>query len=204
MLGYWFAVVRRLAFPALTTGALFAVGLAALLIVGGDVVVSEAVPEVLGAGVGSAFAFLAILSMAATVGAARTARRYGLALGPEAVALPSVREVRVPGIANRTAFQLTDSVRYAIENDPAMPLDEVTTFGHGALDLTLSGPSDTKVVVEIRITPGPDTTTAAIQARPTATHKRLDSAASWAMAGIVERRTLEALHAEAAPAGDPA
>ncbi|MEU7021606.1 hypothetical protein ABZ990_13220 [Streptomyces sp. NPDC046203] len=204
MLGYWFAVVRRLLFPALTTGALFAACLAALLIAGGDVVVSEAVPEVLGAGAGSAFAFLAILSMAAAVGAIRTARRYGLALGPEAVALPSVREVRVPGIAKRTAFQLTDSVRYAIENDPAVPLDEVTTFGHGTLDLTLSGPSDTKVVVEIRITPGPDTTTATIQARPTATHKRLDSAASWAMAGLIERRTLEALHAEATPAGDPA
>lgn len=142
-------------------------------------------------------AFTAVLSTSTVVSAARTARRYGLTLGPEAVALPSVREVRVPAIEGRTAFQLTDSVRYAVEKDPVLRLDEITAFGHGTLDLTLRGPSDTTVSVQVRVTTGSKETTAVVEARPAVTYKRLDAAACWAVARIVEERVAQALRAEA-------
>ena len=150
------------------------------------------------AGAAVAPPFPAVLSTSTVVSAARTARRYGLTLGPEAVALPSVREVRVPAIEGRTAFQLTDSVRYAVEKDPVLRLDEITAFGHGTLDLTLRGPSDTRVSVQVRVTTGSNETAAVVEARPAATYKRLDAAACWAVARVVEERVAQALHAEAA------
>lgn len=154
MLGYWLAVVRRLALPALATGAVCAAAMTAALVLGDGAPWVGAAPQALAAGAVITLAFTAVLSTSTVVSAARTARRYGLTLGPEAVALPSVREVRVPAIEGRTAFQLTDSVRYAVEKDPVLRLDEITAFGHGTLDLTLRGPSDTTVSVQVRVTTG--------------------------------------------------
>ncbi|MEU1229637.1 hypothetical protein [Streptomyces sp. NPDC005828] len=196
MFSYWLAVVRGLALPALVTGLLCAAAMAAALALGDGAPWREAAPQSLTAGAVVALAFAAVLSTANLVGAARTARRYGLALGPEAAALPCVREVRVPGIADRTAFQLTDSVRYGVQRDPVLRLDEVVAFGHGKLDLVVAGPSDTTVVVRVRITTGPEETIAVVEARPAATYKRLDAAASWAVARVLERRVEETLRAE--------
>jgi len=170
----------------------------AALVLGDGTPWSGAAPQALAAGAAVALAFTAVLSTSTVVSAARTARRYGLTLGPEAVALPSVREVRVPAIEGRTAFQLTDSVRYAVEKDPVLRLDEITAFGHGTLDLTLRGPSDTRVSVQVRVTTGSNETAAVVEARPAATYKRLDAAACWAVARVVEERVAQALHAEAA------
>ncbi|MEU0404396.1 hypothetical protein ABZ318_30055 [Streptomyces sp. NPDC006197] len=205
MLRYWLAAVRRLAASALVTGALCAAAMTAVLVLGDGAPWRGAAPRSLAVGAAVALAFAAVLSTANVVGAARTARRYGLALGPEAVALPCVREVRVSGITDRTAFQLTDGVRHAVERDPVLRLDEVTAFGHGKLDLAVRGPSDTKVAVRIRVTTGPEGTTAVVEARPAATYKRLDAAACWSVARLLERRVEEALRAEAgggAEAGD--
>ncbi|MEV7283228.1 hypothetical protein AB0O01_01450 [Streptomyces sp. NPDC093252] len=198
MLGYWLAVVRRLAPPALATGAVCAAVATAALVLGDGTPWSGAVPQALAAGAVVALAFAAVLSASTVVSAARTARRYGFTLGPEAVALPSVRAVRVPAIAGRTAFQLTDSVRYAVERDPVLRLDEITAFGHGTLELTLRGPSDTTVSVQVRVTTGPKETAVVVEARPAARYKRLDAAACWAVARAVEERVAQALRAEAA------
>ncbi|MFF0561678.1 hypothetical protein [Streptomyces sp. NPDC004266] len=197
MLGYWLAVIRRLAAPALVTGLLCAAAMAAALVLGDGEPWREAAPQSLAAAAAGALAFAAVLSAAAVVSAVRTARRYGLALGPEAVALPCVREIRVPGIRDRTAFQLTDCVQHAVEKDPVLRRDEVTAFGHGKLDLTVRGPSDTTVAVRVRVTTGPEETIAVVEARPVAAYKRLDAAASWAVARALEHRVEEALRAEA-------
>ncbi|WP_406447934.1 hypothetical protein OG782_03630 [Streptomyces sp. NBC_00876] len=198
MLGYWLAVVRRLALPALATGAVCGAAMTAALVLGDGTPWIGAAAQALAAGAAVALAFTAALSTSTVVSAARTARRYGLTLGPEAVALPSVREVRVPAIEGRTAFQLTDSVRYAVEKDPVLRLDEITAFGHGTLDLSLRGPSDTTVSVQVRVTTGSKETAAVVEARPAVTSKRLDAAACWAVARIVEERVAQALRAEAA------
>ncbi|MEV2264888.1 hypothetical protein [Streptomyces anulatus] len=198
MLGYWLAVVRRLALPALAISAVCAAAMTAALVLGDGTPWIGAAPHALAAGAVIALAFTAVLSTSTVVSAARTARRYGLTLGPEAVVLPSVREVRVPAIEGRTAFQLTDSVRYAVEKDPVLRLDEITAFGHGTLDLTLCGPSDTAVSVQVRVTTGSKETAAVVEARPAVTYKRLDAAACWAVARIVEERVAQALRAEAA------
>ncbi|MFJ3768750.1 hypothetical protein ACIPQJ_25170 [Streptomyces sp. NPDC090082] len=197
MLGYCLAVVRRLALPALAVGAVCAAAMTAALVLGDDAPWSGAAPEALTAGAGVALAFLAVLTLTTAAGAARTARRYGTALGPGAVALPVVREVRVPAVAGRTAFQLTDSVRYEVEKDPVLRGPEVTAFGHGVLDLTLRGPSDATVFVRVRVTTGPEGTAAVVEARPEAAYKRLDGAACWALARVVEEHAARALRAEA-------
>ncbi|MEU2237463.1 hypothetical protein ACH4A8_08385 [Streptomyces vietnamensis] len=196
MLGYCLAVVRRLALPALATGTVLAAAMTAALVLGDGTPWSGAAPQALAAGAAIAFAFAVVLTITTAVGAARTARRYGLTLGPEAVALPSVREVRVPTIEGRTAFQLTDSVRHVVEKDPVLRVDEVTAFGHGILDLTLRGPSDTTVVVRVRVTTGPKETAVVVEARSEATYKRLDAAACWAVARVVEERVARVLRAE--------
>ncbi|AJF63214.1 hypothetical protein [Streptomyces vietnamensis] len=196
MLGYCLAVLRRLALPALATGTVFAAAMTAALVLGDGTPWSGAAPQALAAGAAVALAFAAVLTITTAVGAARTARRYGLTLGPEAVALPSVREVRVPAIEGRTAFQLTDSVRHVVEKDPVLRVDEVTAFGHGILDLTLRGPSDTTVFVRVRVTTGPKKTAAVVEARPATTHKQLDAAGCWAVARVVEERVAQALRAE--------
>ncbi|MEV8407447.1 hypothetical protein AB0R12_17005 [Streptomyces niveus] len=201
MLGYWLAVVRRLALPALATGAVCAAAMAAALVLGDGTSWSAAVPQAVAAGAVGVLALVAVLSTSTVVSAARTARRYGLTLGPDAVALPSVREVRMPAIEGRTAFQLTDSVRHVVEKDPVLRLDEITAFGHGTLDFTLRGPSDTSVSVQVRVTTGPKETTAVVEARPAATYKRLDAAACWAVARVVEQRVAQALRAETADGG---
>ncbi|WP_234439610.1 MULTISPECIES: hypothetical protein [Streptomyces] len=152
--------------------------------------------QALAAGAVGAFAFTAVLTVTTAVSAARTSRRYGLTLGPEAVALPSVREARVPTIEGRTAFQLTDSVRHAVEKDPVLRVDEVTAFGHGILDLTLRGPSASTVIVRVRVTTGPTETAAVVEARPAAAYKQLDAAACWSVARVVEERVARALHTE--------
>ncbi|WP_237285852.1 hypothetical protein [Streptomyces niveus] len=104
MLGYWLAVVRRLALSALATGVVCAAAMTAVLVLGDGIPWSGAAPQVLAAGAAGALVFAAVLSTSTVVSAARTARLYGLTLGPEAVALPSVREVRMPAIKDRTAF----------------------------------------------------------------------------------------------------
>ncbi|MFB8353349.1 hypothetical protein [Streptomyces niveus] len=200
MLGYWLAVVRRLASSALVTGAVCAVAMTAALVLGDGIPWTRAAPQVLAAGAAGALVFAAVLSTSTVVSAGRTACRYGLTLGPEAVALPSVREVRMPAIEGRTAFQLTDSLRHAVEKDPVLRLNEITAFGHGTLDLTLCGPSNTMVSVHVRVTTGPEETAAVVEARPAATYKRLDAAACWAVARVVEERVAQALRAEAADA----
>ncbi|MFC9745404.1 hypothetical protein [Streptomyces niveus] len=201
MPGYWLAVVRRLALPALATGAVCAAAMAAALVLGDGTSWSAAVPQAVAAGAVGVLALVAVLSTSTVVSAARTARRYGLTLGPEAVALPSVREVRILAVEGRTAFQLTDSVRHVVEKDPVLRLDEITAFGHGTLDFTLRGPSDTTVFVQVRVTTGPKETTAVVEARPAATYKRLDAAACWAVARVVEQRVAQALRAETADGG---
>ncbi|MFE3742159.1 hypothetical protein ACFXP3_15130 [Streptomyces sp. NPDC059096] len=201
MLGYWLAVVGRLALPALATGAVCAAAMTAALMLGDGTPWSGAALQALAAGAAGAVAVAVVLSTSTVVSAARTARRYGLTLGPEAVVLPSVREVRMPAIEGRTAFQLTDSVRHAVERDPVLRLDEITAFGHGTLDLTLRGPSDTAVSVQVRVTTGPKETAAVVEARPAATYKRLEAATCWAVARVVEERVEQALRAEAADAG---
>ncbi|MFD6332855.1 hypothetical protein ACFWGI_25220 [Streptomyces niveus] len=202
MLGYWLAVVRRLALPALATGAVCAAAVAAALVLGdGTSWSAAAAPQAVAAGGVGALALVAVLSTSTVLSAARTARRYGLTLGPDAVALPSVREVRMPAIEGRTAFQLTDSVRHVVEKDPVLRLDEITAFGHGTLDFTLRGPSDTSVSVQVRVTTGPQETAAVVEARPAATYKRLDAAACWAVARVVEQRVAQALRAETADGG---
>ncbi|GAA2774210.1 hypothetical protein [Streptomyces showdoensis] len=198
MLGYCLAVVRRLALPALTTGTVLAAAMAAALILGDGTSWIGAAPQALAAGVAGAFAFAFVLTASTAVGAARTARRYGLALGPGAVALPSVRDVRVPVIKGRTAFQLTDGVRHEVEKEPLLRVKEVTAFGHGTLDLTLRGPSDTTVLVEVRVTTGPKETAVVVEARPEATYRRLDTGACWALARVVEECAVRALRAETA------
>ncbi|WP_328940368.1 hypothetical protein OG259_00745 [Streptomyces sp. NBC_00250] len=196
MLGYCLAVVRRLALPALATGTVLAAAMTAALVLVDGTPWSGAAPEALAAGAAVAFAFAAVLTVTTVLGAARTARRYGLTLGPEAVALPSVREVRMPTIEGRTAFQLTDSVRHVVEEDPVLRVDEVTAFGHGILDLTLRGPSASTVFVRVRVTTGPKETAAVVEARPAATYKQLDAAACWAVARVVEERVARALRTE--------
>ncbi|RST19672.1 hypothetical protein E2C00_00050 [Streptomyces sp. WAC05374] len=198
MLGYWLAVVCRLVLPALAIGAVCAAAMTAVLVLGDGMPWSGAAPQALAAGAAVALAFTAALSISMVVSAARTARWYGLTLGPEAVALPSVREVRVPAIEGRTVFQLTDSVRYAVEKNPVLRLEEVTAFGHGTLDLTLHGPSDTTVSAQVSVTTGAKETAAVVKARPAAAYKRLDAAACWAVARSVEESVAQALRAEAA------
>ncbi|MFG2409842.1 hypothetical protein ACGFR8_37070 [Streptomyces brevispora] len=198
MLGYCLAIVRRLALPALAIGTMRAAAMTAALVLGDGTPWSGAAPQALAAGAAVAFAFAAVLTITTTVGAARTARRYGLTLSPEAVALPSVREVRMPTIEGRTAFQLTDSVRHEVEKDPVLRVDEVTAFGHGTLDLTLRGPSDTTVFVRVRVTTGPNETAAVVEACPATRYKRLDAAACWAVARVVEEGAARALRAETA------
>ncbi|MFE1906011.1 hypothetical protein ACFW96_20435 [Streptomyces gardneri] len=197
MLGYCLAVVRRLALPALAIGVVFAAATTAVPVLDDGTPWNEAAPQALAAGAAVAFVFAAVLALTTVVGAARTARRYGIALGPEAVALPCVREVRIPAIAGRTTFQLTDSVRHVIENDPVLRVEEVTAFGHGVLDLTLRGPSDTTVFVSVRVTTGPEETAAVVEARAEAAYKKLDAAVCWALARVVEKHATQALHAEA-------
>ncbi|MFE7580875.1 hypothetical protein ACFU5Y_04820 [Streptomyces gardneri] len=197
MLGYCLAVVRRLALPALAIGTVLAAAMTAALVLGDGTPWSEVAPQALAAGAVGAFAFTALLTITTAVSAARTARRYGLTLDPEAVTLPSVREVRLPAIEGRTAFQLTDSVRHLVEKDPVLRVDEVTAFGHGILDLTLRGPSASTVFVRVRVTTGPQETATVVEARPAATYKRLDAAACWAVARVVEERVARALRAEA-------
>lgn len=175
--------------------------MAAALVLGDGTSWSGAAPQALAAGAVGALALVAVLSTSTVASAARTARRYGLTLGPEAVALPSVREVRIPAIEGRTAFQLTDSVRHVVEKDPVLRLDEITAFGHGILDFTLRGPSGTTVFVQVRVTTGPKETTTVVEARPAATYKRLDAAACWAVARVVEERVAQALRAETADGG---
>ncbi|MFJ5833628.1 hypothetical protein [Streptomyces sp. NPDC093089] len=114
------------------------------------------------------------------------------------LALPCVREVRIPAVEGRTVFQLTDSVRHVMEKDPALRVEEVTAFGHGVLDLTLRGPSDATVFVSVRVTTGPKGTAAVVEARPEATYKKLDAAVCRALARVVEKHAAQALHAEAA------
>ncbi|MFC9602805.1 hypothetical protein ACFTTN_04995 [Streptomyces niveus] len=80
-------------------------------------------------------------------------------------------------------------------------MDEITAFGHGTLDLTLRGPSDTTVSVQVRVTTGPEETAAVVEVRPAATYKRPDAASCWAVARVVEERVAQALRAEAADAG---
>ncbi|AYG78274.1 hypothetical protein DWB77_00381 [Streptomyces hundungensis] len=197
MFGYWLGVVRRLALPALATGVVCTAAMTVALVLGDGTPWSGAAPQALAACAAVALAFTVILSTSIVVSAARTARRYGLTLGPEAVALPSVREVRVPAIEGRTAFQLTDSVRYAVERDPDLRLEAITALGHGTLDLTLRGPSDTTVFVQVRITTESLETAAVVEARPAATYKRLDAGACWAIARVVEERVAQTLRAEA-------
>ncbi|MFC9343794.1 hypothetical protein ACFT0G_28400 [Streptomyces sp. NPDC057020] len=198
MLGYWLAIVRRLTLPALGVGVAFAAAATAVPVLDEGEAWNLAAPGALTAGAAVAFFFAAVLASILTVGAAHTVRRYGITLGPEAAApVPCVREVRLPTVEGRTVFQLTDAVRYEVENDPALRGAEVTAFGHGTLDLTLRGPSDTKVLVQVRITTGPEGTAAVVEARPEATYKKLDSAV-WALARVVEKHTVQALHAEAA------
>ncbi|MFB6838945.1 hypothetical protein [Streptomyces sp. NPDC056361] len=198
MLGYRLAVVRRLALPALAIGVVFAAAATAVPVLDDGTPWSEAAPQALAAGAAVAFVFATVLVLTTVVGAARTARRYGIALGPEAVSLPCVREVRIPAIEGRTAFQLTDSVRHVVEKDPVLRVEEVTAFGHGVLDLTLRGPSDTMVFVSVRVTTGPKETAVVVEARPEATYKKLDAAVCWALARVVEKHATQALHAEAA------
>ncbi|MFE5845834.1 hypothetical protein ACFQ7N_29905 [Streptomyces niveus] len=176
MLGYWPAVGRRLALPALATGAVCAAAMAAALVLGDGTSWSAAVPQALAAGAVGALALVAVRSTSTVVSAARTARRYGLTLGPDAVALPSVREVRIPAIEGRTAFHLTDSVRHVVEKDPS-------------------------VSVQVRVTTGPKETTAVVEAHPAATYKRPDAAACWAVDRVVEQRVAQALRAETADGG---
>lgn len=99
------------------------------------------------------------------------------------------------------SFQLTDSVRHVVEKDPVLRLDEITAFGHGTLDFTLRGPSDTTVFVQVRVTTGAKETTTVVEARLAATYKRLDAAACWAVARVVEERVAQALRAETADGG---
>ncbi len=197
MFGYWLGVVRRLALPALAIGVVCTAAMTVALVLGDGTPWSGAAPQALAACAAVALAFTVILSTSIVVSAARTARRYGLTLGPEAVALPSVREVRVPAIEGRTAFQLTDSVRYAVERDPDLRLEAITALGHGTLDLTLRGRSDTTVFVQVRITTESLETAAVVEARPAATYKRLDAGACWAIARVVEERVAQTLRAEA-------
>ncbi|MFB8311488.1 hypothetical protein ACFC5T_23470 [Streptomyces sp. NPDC055961] len=196
MFGYCLAVIRRVALPALAIGTVLAAAVTAVLVLGDGTPWSGAAPQALAAGEAVVFAFAAVLTITTVVSAARTARRYGLTLGPEAVTLPSVREVRVPTIEGRTAFQLTDSVRYVVEKDPVLRVDEVTAFGHGILDLTLRGPSASTVFVRVRVTTGPKETAAVVEARPAATYKLLDAATCWAVARVAEERVARALRAE--------
>ncbi|MFI1979062.1 hypothetical protein [Streptomyces wedmorensis] len=171
MLGYCLAVVRRLALTALAIGMVLAAAMNAALVLGDGTPWSGVAPQALAAGAVGTFAFTAVLTVITAVSAARTSRRYGLTLGPEAVALPSVREVRVPTIEGRTAFWLTDSVRHAVEKDPVLRVDEATALGHGILDLTLRRPSASTVIVRVRVTTGPTETAAVVEARPAAAYK---------------------------------
>ncbi|MFF8835857.1 hypothetical protein [Streptomyces sp. NPDC015130] len=88
MLGYCLALVRRPALPALAIGVVFAAAATAVPVLDDGTPWSEAAPDALAAGAAVAFVFTFVLALTAAVGAARTARRYGMALGPEAVALP--------------------------------------------------------------------------------------------------------------------
>ncbi|MFD8207944.1 hypothetical protein ACFV2S_16325 [Streptomyces sp. NPDC059695] len=197
MLGYCLAVVRRLAPTALAVGVVCAAAVTAALVLGDGAPWSGAAPEAVAVGAVVALAFAAVLTVTTVLGAARTAHRYGFTLSADAVALPAVREVRMPAVAGRTAHQLTDSVRYEVENDPVLRVREVTAFGHGVLDLTLRGPSDTAVLVRVRVTTGPEETAVVVEARPEDTYKRLDGALCWALARVVEERVARALRAEA-------
>ncbi|MFF8835858.1 hypothetical protein [Streptomyces sp. NPDC015130] len=89
-------------------------------------------------------------------------------------------------------------MRHVIEKDPVLRVQEITSFGHGVLDLTLRGPSDATVFVSVRVTTGPNETAAVVEARPEATYKKLDAAVCWALARVVEKHAAQALHDEAA------
>ncbi|MEU9337132.1 hypothetical protein AB0D49_28880 [Streptomyces sp. NPDC048290] len=196
MFGYWLAVLRWLALPALAVGVLCGGAMAAVMLVGDGAPWGEALGSAAGAGAAAALALALVLSTVDTAGAARTARRYGLVLGPEAVGLPYVREVRVPGVGKRTAYQLTDSVRHAVERTPALRLDEVTAFGHGKLDLALRGPSGTGITARVRVDVGPEGAVAVVETSPAASYKRLDGAGCWAVGQVLARRVEDALRAE--------
>ncbi|MGW6703724.1 hypothetical protein ACWGDE_02345 [Streptomyces sp. NPDC054956] len=200
MLGYWLAVVRRLALPAATVGLLIAGAMAAVMVLGDGAAAGGALAQSAGSGAVVAALFAALLATQAAVGAARTAGHYGLALDADAVAVPCDVEIRLPHIPGRTAFQLTDSVRHAIARAPMLRVEQTGEFGHGTLDLELRAPSGLRVTAAIRITTGPDATTATISTRPAAAHRRLDGGASWGTARVLERCAREALRAEAHPA----
>lgn len=88
MLGYCLSVVRRLALPVLATGMVLAVAMTAAPVLGDGPPWREAAFHALAADAAVAFTFTAVLTITTAVGAAHTARRYGLTLAPKPCPCP--------------------------------------------------------------------------------------------------------------------
>ncbi|MYV47386.1 hypothetical protein [Streptomyces sp. SID2888] len=197
MLSYWFAAVRRTAVLI----AVFAVAMGAFI---AGVTIWEdpgAWAEALldGALIGVAWgaAIGVVGATSSTWGAARAASRHGLKLVAEAVTLPCTAEFRVPLSPGVTAYQLTDSVRYALTGIQVPLIDEVTEFTHGKLTLVYRQSLNSPVKLHISIVTGRDTATVTMDARPTAAWRRMDDGASWSVLTASESHVRKAVRQEA-------
>ncbi|NEC91914.1 hypothetical protein [Streptomyces sp. SID12501] len=191
---YWSAVVRRVAPVAGLVAFVVGGAMLAASLVGDGAPVASALGQSALAGLICGVAFLLVVPVPDTVAAARTASHYGLSLEPAAARLPAVRRVTAdtPGV---TAFQLADSVLHTIKKAQTPVIAEVLELGHGKVSLICGTPYGPRVQVsidiDIAVTGG--SAVAVITCRPTTSWKRLDSGASWVIAGTLERHVRAAL-----------
>ncbi|MFH9978186.1 hypothetical protein ACH4ND_02810 [Streptomyces sp. NPDC017179] len=196
MLSYWLATVRRAAVVIVMIGACLGTFMAGFIIWEDSSAWEEALRQgTLGFLVLSAF-MAVVLPATNTWHAARTVSRHGLTLSAEAVPLPCTAEIRVPIRPGTTAYQLTDSVLHALKRLPAPEIDEVKEFTHGELTLVCRKSLRLPVRFHISITTDQDTATVTMDARPTATWKILDDAASWTVLKVFEPHVRKAVHDE--------
>ncbi|MFB7456692.1 hypothetical protein [Streptomyces sp. NPDC056188] len=197
MLSYWLATIRRAAVVIAIIGACLGVFMAGVIIWEDPSAWADALLQgTLGFLVLSAF-MAVVLPASNTWHAARTVSRHGLTLSAEAVPLPCTAEIRVPIRPGITAYQLTDSVLYALKQLPAPEIDEVKEFTHGELTLICRKSLRLPVRFHISITTDRDTATVTMDARPTATWKIVDDAASWTVLKTFEPHVSKAVHDEA-------
>ncbi|MFB6837882.1 hypothetical protein [Streptomyces sp. NPDC056361] len=192
MIKYWSAVVCRVAPAAGLVAVVVGGAMCAVLLLGDGAPWTSALAQSALAGLTCAVLFTLAVTTADTVTAVRTAVRYGLLLEPAAARLPSLRQVTAdtPGA---TAFQLADSVLHAIKKAQAPMVSEVLELSHGRVSLMCTSPYGPEIHVSINITVADGRALAALTCRPVTSWKRLDGAASWTTAGILEPHVRAAL-----------
>ncbi|MFJ3819934.1 hypothetical protein [Streptomyces nodosus] len=197
MIGYWFAALRRVAYLIAVVAVVMCAFIAGVTIWDDPGTWAEALRDGVliglawGAGIG------VVGATSSTWGAARAASRHGLRLAAEAVTLPCTAEFRVPLSSGVTAYQLTDSVRYALSEIQVPLIDEVTEFTHGKLTLVYRQSLNSPVKLHISIVTDRDTATVTMDARPTAAWRRMDDGASWSVLTASEPHVRKAVRQEA-------